>query len=71
MIIQIPTSQLPERDPGPYERKRPCGSCGAHLSRSNPGPVCAPCSEGSLPDANNVIVLPARNVVELYPEDAA
>lgn len=43
MIIEIKPST--ERDPGPYEAGRRC-ACGAILSRSNPGPNCAPCSGG-------------------------
>lgn len=61
MIIQLPTF---DRDPGPYERKRPCGTCGAYLLRTNPGPYCDPCRPSSL--AREV-----DNVFELRPRDAA
>lgn len=42
----VNTRRFTERDPGPYPAKRACPDCGAHLSRCNPGPRCAPCSGG-------------------------
>lgn len=61
MIINLPT---PDRDPGPYERKRPCGTCGAFLLTTNPGPTCAPCEL-------TTIGREVDNVFELRPRDAA
>lgn len=42
----IATKPPTQRDPGPYAPKRACPDCGAQLSRSNPGPRCAPCNGG-------------------------
>jgi hypothetical protein len=57
MIIELP---IPDRNPGPYERKRPCADCGAFLLTTNPGPYCAPCE---------LAAMPACEVIDLYPED--
>jgi len=41
----VKTARRHERRPGPYPADRHC-SCGAVLSRNNPGPLCAPCQGG-------------------------
>jgi hypothetical protein len=41
----VATKPTKERNPGPYTEGRRC-ECGCILSRSNPGPSCAPCSGG-------------------------
>jgi len=54
LIIQIPLSLQPQRDPGPYELGRRCDACAAYLSRVNPGALCSPCWEARLPEAERM-----------------
>lgn len=61
MIIYLPT---PDREPGPYERKRPCATCGAYLLTTNPGPVCDPCRL-------TAIGREVDNVFDIRPQEAA
>lgn len=69
MIEHIPRHLQPVPDPGPYEPKRPCGTCGAYLLRTNPGPYCDPCRRTRLArEVDNVFEL-SGNVVDLHPED--
>lgn len=59
MIIHLP---IPDRDPGPFPAERRCVSCRCFLSRNNPRGRCAPCE---------LAAMPACEVVDLYPENAA
>lgn len=62
MIIQIPKRHMPVRDPGPYPKDRVCSSCPTVLNRNNNTDMCAPCQ---------LAAMPACEVIDLYPQDAA
>lgn len=65
MIEYIPTSLLPERNPGIYPAGRVCG-CGCLLSRSNPGPRCRPCTWERMPESERM-----AEVIDITPPPPA